>query len=210
MDEPGVPAAWYAARRRQIGFAGNVPATFPRRQGEPMDAMPLHPKLVHVPIALAILMPVVSAGLLLAWFRDLVPRRTWMVAVALQAILVVSSIFAMRTGEADEETVEAVVAESAIEAHEEAAEVFTWTAAGVLVLFVAGAVLPVGVARASASAATAATLVVLLLGYRVGEAGGSLVYEHGAASAFAAPASAVGETPAALPRGAAPGEDDDD
>jgi uncharacterized membrane protein len=152
-----------------------------------MDTMPLHPKLVHLPIALAVLMPVVSAGLLLAWFRDLLPRRTWLVAVALQAILVASSVVAMRTGETDEEAVEAVVAESAIEAHEEAAEIFTWTAAGVLVLFAAGAVLPAGVARVAAATATAATLVVLFLGYRVGEAGGSLVYEHGAAAAFVHP-----------------------
>jgi uncharacterized membrane protein len=169
-----------------------------------MDTMPLHPKIVHLPIALAILMPVVSAGLLLAWFRDLLPRRTWMVAVLLQAILVGSSVFAMRTGEADEEVVEAVVSESAIEAHEEAAEVFTWAAAGVLVLFAAGAVLPAGVARATATAATVATLAVLFLGYRVGQAGGSLVYEHGAAAAFQAVA-AAGQAPAAAAR-----NDDDD
>lgn len=153
-----------------------------------MDAMPLHPKLVHLPIALAILMPLLSGGLLLAWLRDLLPRRAWIVAVALQAVLVLASFAAMRTGEQDEETVEAVVAEAAIEAHEEAAEVFTWTAAGVLVLFAAGALLPVGAARAAAGAATAATLVVLFLGYRVGQAGGSLVYEHGAAAAYANPA----------------------
>lgn len=168
-----------------------------------MDTMPLHPKIVHLPIALAILMPVVSGGLLLAWFRDLLPRRTWMVAVLLQAILVASSVFAMRTGEADEEAVEAVVSESAIEAHEEAAEVFTWAAAGVLVLFAAGAVLPAGVARVTATAATVATLAVLFLGYRVGQAGGSLVYEHGAAAAFHAVAPG-GQAPVARAR------DDDD
>ena len=150
-----------------------------------MDALPLHPKLVHLPIALALLMPLLSAGLLLAWIRDLLPRRAWVVAAALQAILVASCVVAMRTGEAEEETVKKVVAESAIETHEEAAEVFTWTAAGVLLLFVAGAALPgAAAARAAATAATVATLVVLFLGYRVGQAGGALVYEHGAASAY--------------------------
>ncbi len=180
-----------------------------------MDTMPLHPKLVHLPIALAILMPAVSGGLLLAWIRDLLPRRAWVVAVALQAVLVVASFAAMRTGEQDEETVEAVVAESAIESHEEAAEVFTWTAAGVLVLFAAGALLPAGMARAAASTATAATLVVLFLGYRVGQAGGSLVYEHGAAAAYANPSTAAageaaGEGGATGRAAERRGDDDDD
>ena len=31
--------------------------------------MPVHPMLVHLPIALAVLMPLVSAGLLIAWWR---------------------------------------------------------------------------------------------------------------------------------------------
>jgi len=157
----------------------------PRRHGEEaMDTLPLHPKLVHLPIALALLMPALSAGLLLAWIRDVLPQRTWLVAVALQAVLVVSSVAAMRSGEMEEDAVEAVVAESAIEAHEEAAEFFTWTAAGVLVLFVAGAALPAAAGRGAATAATLATLVVLFLGYRTGQAGGALVYEHGAASAY--------------------------
>lgn len=176
-----------------------------------MDTLPLHPKLVHLPIALALLMPVLSFGILFAWIRDLLPRRTWIVALALQALLVASSVVAMRTGEAEEETVEKVVAESAIEAHEEAAELFTWTAAGVLVLFVAGAALPAAAAaRTAATVASAATLVVLFLGYRVGQAGGSLVYEHGAASAYtngAAP-SAGGEAGKAV--GAKHDDDDDD
>jgi len=172
-----------------------------------MDTMPLHPKLVHLPIALAMLMPILSAGLLLAWMRDLLPRRTWIVAVALQALLVGSSVVAMRTGEGDEETVEKVVAESAIDAHEEAAEVFTWTAAGVLLLFAAGSAYPgVAVARGAATAATAATLVVLFLGYRVGQAGGALVYQHGAASVYVAATAGGGEGGLAV--GAA-AEDDD-
>ncbi|MFN2427190.1 MAG: DUF2231 domain-containing protein [Candidatus Binatia bacterium] len=173
-----------------------------------MDTLPLHPKLVHLPIALALLMPILSAGLLLAWIRDLLPRRTWMVAVVLQAILVVSSVAAMRSGEAEEDVVEKVVAESAIEAHEEAAEAFTWTTAGVLVLFVAGAALPATAARGAATAATVATLLVLFLGYRTGQAGGALVYEHGAAAAYAkAPVAAGGA--AQVAQREAEDEDDD-
>ena len=42
-----------------------------------MDTLPLHPKIVHLPIALAVLMPLITAGLLIAWWRDMLPRRTW-------------------------------------------------------------------------------------------------------------------------------------
>ena len=176
-----------------------------------MEAIFFHPKLVHLPIALAVLMPLLSAGLLVAWFRDLLPRRTWIIAVALQAVLVLSSIAAMRSGEADEERVERVVAESAIEAHEEAAELFTWVSGGVLLLFVAGAAIPAaGVARAAACAAVAGSLVVLFLGYRVGEAGGELVYKHGAASAYTSGAAAAGAEMSALAGNDAAQDDDDD
>jgi len=47
----------------------------------------------------------------------------------------------------------------------------------------------------TAAVATLGTLVVLGLGYRTGQAGGSLVYEHGAAQAFGTPASREVPTP---------------
>ncbi|MFN2375965.1 MAG: hypothetical protein ABR538_05485 [Candidatus Binatia bacterium] len=181
-----------------------------------MDTFLFHPKLVHLPMALAVLLPLVSAGLLVAWISGLLPRRTWVVAVALQAVLVASSFLAMRTGENEEEAVEAVVAESAIESHEEAAEFFTWTATGVLVLFAAASLLPGdGAARTTAAAATAASFLVLFLGYRVGQAGGALVYRHGAAAAYTlAPAvGGDGGNAVDVPRRGGHGqeeEDDDD
>ncbi|MBI5505720.1 MAG: hypothetical protein HY899_13045, partial [Deltaproteobacteria bacterium] len=134
-----------------------------------MDVLPLHPKLVHLPIALAVLMPLISVALLAAWRRQWLPRRVWIVAVALQAVLVISGIAAIRSGGAEEERVEKVVAEAVIEAHEEAAEAFVWAAAVVLVLALGGALMPdERTARSLAAAATAGTLVVLFLGYRTG------------------------------------------
>lgn len=149
-----------------------------------MDSLFFHPKLVHVPIALGVLMPLISAGLLLAWWRDWLPRRVWFLAVGLQVILVGSGVVALRSGEADEERVERVVAERFIEAHEEAAEAFVWGSAGVLgVMLLASAF---GARRPGlplAAAATLGTFIVLGLGYRTGQAGGRLVYQHGAAQA---------------------------
>lgn len=148
--------------------------------------MPLHPVIVHLPIALAVLMPLVSIGLLVAWWRGALQRRTWIIAIALQALLVGSGLLASQTGEADEDRVEAVVAHDAIEQHEEAAETFVYAAAGVLVLVLAAGLIPrERAARAVAVLAAAGTLGVLGLGYLTGKAGGDLVYRHGAANAYA-------------------------
>ena len=154
-----------------------------------MSSLPLHPSIVHVPIALSVLMPLVAIGLLVAWWRDWLPRRAWFVGLVLQAILVGSSFVALQTGETDEERVEEVLAsEEPIHAHEEAAEVFFWATIGVLGLFAAGAFLPKeSTGRAVATAAAVGTLVVAGLGYRVGHAGGELVYKEGAARAYTAP-----------------------
>jgi hypothetical protein len=150
-------------------------------------------------MALGVLMPLIAAGLALAWWRNWLPWRAWLVAVALQAALLVSGLVALSTGEVEEGRVESVVAESLIEAHEEAAEVFVWGSGAVLVMMLAAAAF--GKRRSGlplATAATLGTLVVLGLGYRTGQAGGSLVYEHGAAQAYStARAPGLRTTPAA-------------
>ena len=93
----------------------------------------------------------------------------------------------MNTGEAEEERVEEIVPERYIESHEEAAEAFVWASAIVLVLMLLPLVLPQGRLRtAAAVGACLGTLLVFGLGYRTGEAGGRLVYEHGAAQAYVA------------------------
>jgi uncharacterized membrane protein len=172
-----------------------------------MDLLPLHPKLVHLPIALAVIVPLVMAGLLAAWWRDVLPRRTWWLAAALQVLLVGSGVAALQSGEADEERVERAVPEAAIEAHEEAAEGFMIGAALVLVIAIAaGVVRGPRAALGLAALASVGSLAVLGLGYRTGEAGGRLVYQHGAAAALGAQA-AVGP---AGPGAAGAGHDGDD
>lgn len=162
-----------------------------------METFLFHPKLVHVPMALGVLMPLVAAGLALAWWRGWLPARAWLVAIALQLVLVGSGVLALRTGEADEERVEKVVPERLIEAHEEAAEAFVGASAVVL----AGMLLALALASRRAGpptalAATLGTVAVLALGYRTGQAGGALVYEHGAAQAFVGTSTTRGESAA--------------
>jgi len=154
---------------------------------------PLHPVFVHLPLGLAVVMPLVAGFLLLAWWRDWLPRRSWWIAVGLQALLVAGGVAALQTGEADEEAVERVVSERAIESHEEAAELFVWAAGAVLVLgSAAGLLSREAPARLLAAGTVAGTLAVLGLGVVTGHRGGELVYVHGAAAATAAPQAAPG------------------
>jgi len=92
---------------------------------------------------------------------------------------------ALRTGQAEEERVESVVAESVIEAHEEAAEVFLGAAAGVFVLTLLALLVPgERVGRLVAGLALVGMVLGTVLAIRVGEAGGALVYRHGAAAVY--------------------------
>lgn len=150
-----------------------------------MTELPLHPVAVHLPIALAILMPFVVGGFLLAWFRGVVPRRAFVVVVGLQALLVVSGVVGIRTGELEEEKVEHVVPHEAVEHHEHDAKRFVASSFLVLVLVLVAHLaknerVARGLAVASAIAAVGSTFLALDAGHH----GGELVYEHGAADAY--------------------------
>ncbi len=161
-----------------------------------MDTLFFHPKVVHIPIALGLLMAVLAGGVLLAWWRRWLPARSWVLVVALQATLVGSGLVALQTGESEEERVERVVPEQAIEQHEAAAEAFVWASGGVLGLML----LALAMSRSNAGLPTAAvstlgTLVVLGLGYRTGQAGGDLVYRHNSASVYTTSTPGSGGSP---------------
>jgi len=170
-----------------------------------MNGLPLHPMLVHFPLALAAFLPLLAILALGAHLMRRQSRGLFVAVVAVQLVLALGAMAAQRTGQAEEERAEEVVPHSAIETHEEAAEAFivaAWIAAAVS-LVPALWTTHRGIATAGAAATVVAALVLLFLGYRVGEAGAELVYRHGAASAYVG---AGDHPPARLPRG----EDDDD
>ena len=150
-----------------------------------MDQLLFHPKVVHLPMALAVLLPAVSGSLLLAIWRGWLDRRAWAGVFVMQAVLLGSGALAMNTGEREEDRVEEVVPEAQIEAHEEAAELFVWASGAVLLL----TALPLvfrkeRIWQAASLGAFLGTLLVFGFGYRAGEAGGKLVYEYGAAQVY--------------------------
>jgi len=146
-----------------------------------MATVPLHPALVHVPLALAVLVPLAAAVAFWLMTKRGVGRGAWAAVVAAQAVLVMGAILALRTGGAEEERVERRVAEAPLERHEEAAQVFVFGAGAVLLVSALGLVGPARARRWTMLAATAGTFAVAALAVRTGKGGGELVYLHGAA-----------------------------
>ncbi len=144
---------------------------------------PLHPAVVHLPIALAVLVPLVAMLGIPLIQKGFLPARAWALVVLFQALLVGSGWAALETGEEQEDRVEQVVAERYIETHEEDAERFLLLAGLGLVALSAG-LLPERIGKAGRVVGTIATLVVLAAAVAVGDSGGELVYKHGAASAY--------------------------
>ncbi len=171
-----------------------------------MTSLPLHPAIVHLPLGLAFIIP----GLALAWAWALwtgrLRPRAWIAIVALQAVLLGAGVVAMNTGEREEDRVEAVVPEAAIETHEAYAEQFLWAAGVTLALasFVLVFRHPAAT-RVLATATVAGTLVVAGAALRVGHAGGQLVYVHNAGAAYVA---AAGGAPGEATQKAVRKEDD--
>jgi uncharacterized membrane protein len=144
---------------------------------------PLHPAVVHLPIALAVLMPLIAVVAIAAIARGFLPTRVWWAAVALQMMLFGSAWLAVETGESEEERVEKVVAERYVDAHHDASEWFLGVAGAAAVLMAAG-LLPERRGRIGRVVGALASLVVLATAIRAGHLGGELVYRHGAASAY--------------------------
>ena len=144
---------------------------------------PLHPAIVHIPIALSLLIPLcavlVAAAIRLGWLE----QRSWALVVLLNLLFVGSQLVAHETGEETAERVEKVVDKKLIGEHAEAADWLLWASIGSLVIAVAG-LLREGRGAAARAAAVVGSLVVLAIAIRVGHLGGELVYKHGAANAY--------------------------
>lgn len=149
----------------------------------PQD-LPWHPVVVHLPLALAVLVPVLVAVVLFGILKCSWPRSTWYAVVLFCAMGAGSGFMALETGEDVEDPVEEVVSKDLIHEHEGAAE---WFARGLWILFFAS-LLPVALRKKPATWPYYPTFIlalwVLAMGIRTGHTGGSLVYKHNAASAL--------------------------
>jgi uncharacterized membrane protein len=149
-----------------------------------MSGLPLHPILVHFPIAISFLLPLAALIALIAGYRQGDGRKPWLAVVLLQGLLLGSAFAAAQAGERDEEMVERVLAaEEPLEVHEDAGELLVKAVAAAFALALLG-MGPGRWGRTGRALASVAFLAVLALGLRAGHTGGKLVYEHGAEAAF--------------------------
>lgn len=168
-----------------------------------------HPAIVHVPLGLAVVMPILAAALTLAIWRGRLPPSAFAVVTGLQLVVVWAGLVAIRLGHADAARAERVMSEQVIDPHEEAAETFEWAAVGVLVAAAVALVVPARRVPTLGALVTAGALAAAALGVNAGEKGGELVFRHGAGVQRTAPPGPAGAT-AARPDAPASGRDDDD
>ena len=150
-----------------------------------MDFTPLHPKIVHIPLALAVILPIQNIALSLSWWRQWLPRRVWLISACLHAVMTLGAFVAMQTGESEEHIAERVVSKHEIHEHEEAAELFLWASVVALLLALVAAIAEKekqGLQFAVAS--TVISIICTFLAVEAGDHGGKLVYKYGAGRAF--------------------------
>ncbi len=202
---PSGPAAASGIRRivRRAAPVELAGAGSTQLEGIPMLPDPLHPAVVHFPIVLASLLPLVALLGFLAVGRGAAPRRAWGYVTLAAFLLFAAAFTAVRTGGQEEETVEEVVDHDIIHDHEEAGERLQLLA-GIGFLVIAAGLSGGGLGRIARPIGLLASLALAGQAYLVGRSGGELVYQHGAASAYV-------ETPAVpAPSPMPPGQPGDD
>jgi uncharacterized membrane protein len=134
--------------------------------------MSSHPYVIHFPIALILLWPIVDVCGLLFRRPDISK-----VGLALLVAAVVSSLVATTTGQsAFDQAVKAHVEPELLETHSDKADALPWLLLGVLVVRTLGVL---KLKKKAHVAAIAFGFLLFPLIYIVGETGGALVYDHG-------------------------------
>ncbi len=169
-----------------------------------MFDLPLHPIMVHFPIVLGALLPVLALVLGWAIRKNHLPGKAWALVTAAALVYCLSAVVAVELGEDDEDKVEKVVSEEVIEEHEEAGEMIPWIAGALAGVSLVGLVRRWGPKARVALVVLSLAAVVPLV--NTGHTGGKLVYQYGAAEAHlsaerlaalrsAGPVRGGGETP---------------
>ncbi|MGE3510936.1 MAG: hypothetical protein AB7N65_18860, partial [Vicinamibacterales bacterium] len=90
--------------------------------------LPMHPKAVHIPMALCVLMPLIAAGVWLAVRRGMLTPRAWAIVAALQVATFGGGVAALLSGQDDGAKVEGYASDEALTTHENRAQIFLYAA----------------------------------------------------------------------------------
>ena len=146
--------------------------------------MPWHPSIVHIPLVLAIVLPILILVFALMMKSNKMAPSAWLLIIGLQLITTISGYVSLETGETEEDVVSKVVEKSFIHEHEEAAEIFVGSTVIALVLGIATYFIQKQYQFMLQLIICVLTLGSSVLGYRAGHLGGELVYKKGAASVY--------------------------
>ncbi len=144
--------------------------------------MPLHPIVVHFPIAGAVFALPLVLGVLWAVRTGRLPRKAWLLPGALQLISLLGAFAALASGEDLEERAEEDHADAQIEAHEGHAQRLTAGIAVGTVATVAAAFVPAAVAIPVEVAAVLLGATGAGLAVPTGHSGGEMVWGEDAPS----------------------------
>ena len=163
-----------------------------------MTELPLHPQFVHLPLALALILPILAIVLAFLIKSEKFPPQVWTIIVGMQLVATVSGYVAMSLGEDEEEVVEKVVGKEALHRHEEHAEMFVASSVASTVFSATVLLVKLNAKFPLMLVSFILMLGQLFLGVRSGQSGGALVYVHKAAEAYSQNESA-GEPQGLLP-----------
>ena len=153
-----------------------------------MEGIPTHPVVVHLPLALAVLLPLGTASVGWAVWKGKLPERAWAGIVIAHFVLAASAGAASLLGESDARRIQTRVEASHVEEHEGEGHRLLIGAVIAFGLAVGGLVLRDVKHRRTAIAATiAAGLACAVLAIIAGRGGAELVYKRGAAAAWSEP-----------------------
>lgn len=148
-----------------------------------MFGMPLHPQVVHFPVVLAVLLPIVALVALWMIKRGSPTRRTWWMPFVFAVALAISAWVAVQTGKTEEDKVRKITPRGVVHTHEEAGERLMIFSGILCIVFAAG--LATGkIGQIARVVSTVSAIALVAAAVQAGHTGGLLVYQHGAARAY--------------------------
>ncbi|HXH31092.1 MAG TPA: DUF2231 domain-containing protein [Bacteriovoracaceae bacterium] len=146
---------------------------------------PLHPYIVHLPVALSYLIPILIIVFAQMIKKNKMAPAAWLVIIGIQLVITVTGYVALETGETEELAVDKLVSKKLIHEHEEASEIFVGSTVLALVVSIAAFFIRKEFQFYIKLAVGVISLGSVFLAYSTGKLGVELVYKHGAAAAYA-------------------------
>lgn len=146
--------------------------------------VPLHPFLAHIPLTLALFMPIILWVSVYLIAKEKVSTKAWWASVAVQVVIVASAYIALSSGEGEEDIVVQFVPKKIIGQHENMAEVFSGLSVILLGVMMVINFVQEKVAKYFRIIAAVFSIIPLGVGLYAGRLGGQIAYAHGGAEAY--------------------------